>query len=214
MQQLPSVTVDTLTEIWVLLPTLITAAVIGRLYFGSVIFHPRYTAVWATARKLLVPLLDRLLRRRIGLTQSITNHAVRSEIVGLVDHSPQSLATSLDACRDVEIPLLAGYKTDWCDRAESGTVVWYYGPEPWPGAPNWLRPYQVHLTTFSVQTDDGLRELVTAHREANPYRPDLWADHLFKGSHHSAEDGVRRTERALGDAGVAHDPDHPSITEC
>jgi len=212
MQHLPDTVPALLTEIWVLAPTLITAAVVGRAYFGSVIFHPRWTPLWATARKILVPLLDTLLRRRLGsAAPSVTNRALESEVVGLVDHSPKQLATALDTCRDVEVPLLAGYKTDWEGRSESGTLVWYYGPEPFPSAPNWLRPFQVHLTTFTVHTESGVRQLVTAHREANPYRPDLWADHLRKGSHHSVEDGVRRVERALQDADITFDTDHPAI---
>jgi len=205
---------DQLTQVEIAAPVAVLIGVVARIYLGSVLFSPRFTAVWNTLRRVVVPLVDKLRRTRFPNSPSVTNKALEREAVGVVDTTPTTLATQIDTCRYVEIPLLAGYKTDWCDESESGTMVWYYGPTPWPAAPNWLRPYQVHVTTFPRHTDDGLKQLVTAHREANPYRPDKWADHLLKGDSHSADDGVSRTLTALADADVPVDIGHPAITEC
>lgn len=194
-----------------------------RFRYGPVLFHPRFTTAWNSARSILVPAFElirpvafTIIRARTGVSVSpsisLTNEAIPESAVGVVDLSPVELALAVDTCRDNEVPLLAGFKTDWAGRTESGTFVWYFGPKPFPGAPNWLRLYQVHATTFTIRTDGGdLLELVTAHREANPYWPGNWADHLYKGEMFSAEDGVERMERALEDADVEYDPDHPEI---
>ena len=204
-------------------PALILTVVLARLIFAPVIFAPRYARVWNMVRGAIVPLFDLLLRNRLGPSApSVTNRATQDELVGVVETPPQRLALAVDDVRDVEIPLLAGYKQDWDDNAEVGTFVWYYGPcltltplirlleylphvspPSWlrsTPTPQWLRPFQVHVTVFRL-TGGSYR--VTAHREANPYRPDLWVDHLFKGDRFSASDGVDRTRRALDDAEIA-----------
>jgi len=172
-----------------------------RMYFGSVLLAPRYVRAWNVARRILVPLIDKLAASRLPTSPSLTNHATKEEFVAATDLRVTQLSKQLATARDLEVPLLAGYKTDWLDRSEDGTVVWYYGSKPWPTAPNWLRPYQVHITVFE--------DTITAHREANPWCPWLWVDHLFKGESFSAKDGVDRSRRALDDAEIDYDTERP-----
>lgn len=172
-------------------------AVAARLKYGSVIFAPGFAAVWNTARRLLVPILQRVIYRTAIPNVEIENEAVKEEYVGVVDLTGQELALRIDGHRSVEIPLLAGFKEDWDGNTESATFVWYCGRPPM-GLPNWLAPLQVHVTCFRV----GEKTRVTAHLEANPWRLDRWADHLFKGPSFSAPKGVQRTKRALDDAEV------------
>lgn len=186
-----------LTTVEVAAPTVILLVVFARLYFGSVVFAPRYAAVWNTIRRLATPILQRAIYQTIIPNVRIENHATKDEYVGVTDLSAQELAMRIDAERNVEIPLLSGFKTDWDGNTESGTFVWYCGRQP-TTLPKWLKPYQVHVFTFRV----GNRTRVAAHFEANPWRPDLALDHLLKGSSFSAPKGVERTKRALRDAGV------------
>lgn len=186
-----------LTTVEVAAPTVILLAVFARLYFGSVVFAPRYAAVWNTIRRLVTPILQRVIYQTAIPNVRIENHATKDEYVGVVDLSAQELAMRIDAQRDVEIPLLSGFKTDWDGNKESGTFVWYCGRQP-TTLPKWLKPYQVHVFCFRV----GDRTRVCAHYEASPWRPDLALDHLLKGSSFSAPKGVQRTKRALRDAGV------------
>ncbi|MFB6236942.1 MAG: hypothetical protein ABEH81_01090 [Halopenitus sp.] len=173
----------------------IAVALAARIYFGSVIFHPRYTKVWNVARKILVPVFQKILRIR-GINAEIENKAYKEEYVCHVDIPPQELAQRIDEEREVEIPLLSGYKTNWKGQEEAGTFVWYHGPRPLPDLPRWLRRYQTHAFMFK----DGDRGwMLCGHVEANPYRPDLWRDHFRKGESFSAMKGKNRIWAALDD---------------
>lgn len=189
--------ITALQQVEIAAPIVVFAVVISRLYFGGVIFAPRYAAIWNTIRRVAAPLVQRLIYNTAVPNVKIENEAVRSEYVGTVDLTGQELALRVDGERDVEIPLLAGFKTDWDGHPESSTFVWYCG-RTFSLLPNWLRPYQVHVFTFRI----GDRTRVCAHLEANPWRPDMALDHLFKGDSFSPEKGVARTMRALQDAGV------------
>ncbi len=179
--------------------------VVMRVYFGSVVFAPKYTRFWNILRRALVPVLQKVIYRHLPFDVSIENYAVEEEYVGHVDLSPQKVAKILDQERDVEVPLLSGFKTDWEDRKEAGTLVWYHGPRL-GGLPRWLKKYQVHVTMFN-DNETG-ETILTAHHEANPYRPDLWHDHLTKGESFSVERGVEMTKTALEDSELAYDA-HP-----
>lgn len=176
----------------------VLVGVIARVYFGSVLFHPRYTRVWNIVRRVAAPILQQIVYRYLPFDVAIENESVPEEYTATVDLSPQETALKTDGVREVEVPLLNGFKTAPDDRVEKGTWVWYYGDAP-GGLPRWLRPFQVDVTAF--ERSDGRVDLYT-HREANSYRPDKWADHLFKGPSFSAEDGVRRCRAALDDAGI------------
>jgi len=176
-------------------PVVVLVGIAIRIYAGSVLFHPRYARTWGIARSIGVPILNRVALGRLGV--DIENQAHKNEYVGHTDTGVQELALALDTVGPTEVPLLAGYKSDWKGRDEAGTVVVYHGDRPFPTAPDWLRDRQTHLTVFA----DGDQIVVTAHEEANSYRPDQWADHLFKGSF-SAERGVTHATQLLDEAGV------------
>jgi len=177
-------------------PIVVCVGIFIRIYVGSILFHPRYAKAWNVARRIGVPLLNRAAMARFGV--SIENESHADEYVTTVDESPAELSLALDTVGPVEVPLLAGFKTDWKGRTEAATLCLYHGDRPFPTAPDWFRDRQTHITLF-VDADG--RTVVTAHEEANSYRPDLWSDHLFKGSF-SAERGVEHTRLLLQEAGV------------
>jgi len=190
-----------LSTVRVAAPTVVSAVLLTRLYFGPVVFAPRYAKLWNILRRVSVPLIETLAASRLPTSPSLTNHASKEEFVGETGLSITELGKRLGTVRDPEVPLLAGYKTDWLGRKEDGTLVWYHGSKPLPTFPNWLRPYQVHITTFEGT--------ITAPREANPWCPWLWFDHLFKGSSFSVEDGVRRARLALDDGEIDYGTEVP-----
>lgn len=185
---------------WVAATATVIVGLLLRLYFGSVIFHPRWTHLWNVVRRFGVPLLQQLIYRRLPINVEIENDSEPEEYVGTVDASARELALAVNNVREVEVPLLNGYKTSPDGREESGTFVFYLGSRP-PWAPRWLRAYQVDFTTYD--REDG-RSDVYAHFEANPYRPDLAVDHLTKGPSFSAQKGVDRARAALTDAEIEY----------
>jgi len=190
-------TVADLLRVEVVAPTVVFLLAVSRLYFGSVVFAPRYAALWNTIRRIAAPLVQRVIYQTAIPNVEVENEATKAEYVGVVDLSAQELISRVNGERDLEIPLLAGLKEDWDGNKESGTAVWYCGTKP-TVFPNWLRPYQVHFFCFRV----GTRTRVAAHYEANPWRIDKAIDHLFKGESFSAPKGVQRMKRALADAEV------------
>lgn len=187
-------------ELWAAATAVVFIGVVARLYFGSVLFHPRHTHIWNFVRRFAVPLLQQVVYRHLPINVAIENHSEPNEYVGTVDETARGLALAIDGVREVEVPLLNGLKTSPDGRTESGTFVFYTGGRP-PWAPRWLRAYQVDFTTFD--REDG-RVDVYAHYEANAYRPDLAIDHLTKGPSFSAQKGVDRARAALTDAGIEY----------
>ena len=166
---------------------LVVSLIILRLYFGNTLLHTRFAPFWGTARRLFMPVVDRVAKRTVGI--SAENDAVEAEHVGDYDRDPDALIRALQrgSERRLEVSVLSGLKTDWDGNTEIRSVVGYEGATPWPGAPRWLRAKQVHV--FMFRTDAG-KTRVAAHEEANSWRPDLWADHLFKGPSFDVEAGV------------------------
>lgn len=164
-------------------------AIVVRVYFGDVVFSPRYVRVWGLVRRIGVPILDRLVRNRLGIDAGIHYRIPREHGVARVEWSWTEVADRMARAESFEVPLLAGYKTDWEGRAERGNLVSYHGPKMFPGAPNWLRSRQLHVMFFE---DESGNTIVAAHEEANSYRIDLWADHLFAKSM-NVEEGQNRT---------------------
>lgn len=178
--------------------------VIARVYYGDVLFHPRYVIVWDTIRTIAVPIIHGLVYSRFGV--SVEFDTPESQYVDRIpaeafkaefgeDLSIRTLSERFNRTRSFEVPLLAGYKTDWKNRSEEGTIVSYHGPLPFSTAPDWLRPRQLHVTFFVASNGD---VVVTAHEEANSYRPDQWADHLF-GLSLDEEKGVEMTKHIIDD---------------
>ena len=165
---------------------LVVALGLLRTYAGPRLLSLQYVAFWGAARRTFMPLVDRIAKRSVGVPAE--NHAPIEEWVADSSLSPAEVARRLDAVTDrrVEVSVLSGLKTDWQGNVEVASVVAYSGSKPWPGAPFWLRPAQIHVTMFDA---DGATR-VTAHYEANSWRPDKWRDHLWKGETFDAERGV------------------------
>lgn len=181
-----------------------------RVYFGSVIFHPRYVTVWNVVRRIAAPILQQVVYRYLPFDVEIENESEPEAYAATVPTSPKKTALTLDEAREVEVPLLNGFKTGPDGRTERATFVWYYGPKPLSTLPRWLRRYQVDVTVF--HRDDGSYDLYV-HAEANSYRPDLWFDHLFKGPSFDVAEGVKRAQNALDDADMEWHVEGEQATE-
>lgn len=167
-----------------------------RFYFGDTLFHPRYVRVWNGVRRFGVPVLNTLSERYVGIDE-LENRTYSDQYVTTIDGdvSMMRVALEFNQVRNFEVPLLAGFKTDWEGREEIGTLVAYHGAKLFPGCPHWLRSRQLHVTFFRDKNND---IVVTAHEEANSYRPDLWKDHLMEQSFDD-DKGVRMAENILED---------------
>ena len=197
-EQLP----DALMDMEVAVPLAVTIILVARFVFGGTLFHVRWIDSWNVIRRVKVPLISQyVLGNLVPFDFEIENSAHKEEFVAVSQLDPKEIELRMAESIDSEVPLLAGLKTDWKDREEVATAVSYHGPRPWPGAPNWLRPRQTHRTYFRVRDGGGWYTMITAHEEANSYRPDKWKDHLFKGTF-SASEGVRRTILRLEEADV------------
>lgn len=158
-----------------------------RLWAGPTALSIRFAAAWGAARQQYMPLVDGYAKRIAGV--SAENSAEMEEYVLEADVSIGEAVRRLQrgSERHLEVSVLSGLKTDWEGNPEVASVVGYHGPKPAPWLPDVARRYQVHVTIMRLP-DGTLR--VTAHREANSWRPDLWKDHLFKGPSFDARDGV------------------------
>ena len=181
----------------VLAVALVVSLGVVRTYAGGALLSLRFVEFWGTARRIYMPVVDRLAKRVAGVAAE--NHAHESEHVADVDHTPREIARALDRVTDrvFEVSVLSGLKTDWDGHTEVASIVAYAGPKPFPGAPNWLRREQIHV--FMFRTPDG-RTRIAAHREANAYRPDKWKDHLRKGPSFDADAGVQAVRGWLEEA--------------
>lgn len=191
---------DALAEvpIGVAAPVVVLALVALRWRYGSVLLDLRFVHAWNVARRVAIPLVDRVAKRAFG-SSIAENKATEAEHVADFDESVRDLCDRIQAAsdRDFEVSALAGLKTDWEGNREAASIVGFEGPRPFPGAPDWLRADQVHVFMFTLP-DGGTR--VCAHMESNSYRPDRWHDHLYKGPTYSPDRGVRATEAWLAEA--------------
>jgi len=182
---------------------LVTTLVVARLWGGGTLLGLRFLRFWSIARRLGMPLLDRVGKRLVGI--GAENRAVREEFVADVEATPRAVATALDRAPDraFEVSVLSGLKTDWDGNTEVASIVTYAGPKPTPAAPDWLRPDQIHVFMFRVDDDrPGERTRVCAHYEANSWRPDRWRDHLFKGETFDVAKGRYAVDSWLAGAGL------------
>ena len=194
--------------------TLVAVLVVTRLSAGSDLLSTRFVTFWGTARRIYMPALDRLGTQTVGI--GAENRALRQEFVVDVAAPVTDVVAALDAAGDsrYEVSVLSGLKSDWAGNTEVASVVSYHGPKPFPAAPDWLRPDQIHV--FLFRPDHGPdRTRVCAHYEANSWRPDRWKDHLYKGETYDAGKGVRQVRAELVAEGLVFpgpgDDDTPDV---
>ena len=77
---------------------LVTTLVAVRLYAGASLLALRFLSFWSIARRLFMPVLDRVGKRFVGI--GAENRAVREEFVADVDATPREVATALDNAPD------------------------------------------------------------------------------------------------------------------
>ena len=169
--------------------------VAARLHASDRWWCPELAWFWWPLRRLVWPVFDHALES-VSTTLPLELYAktvVREdEVVATLDLTLEELHADLAAAGYEAQPLAslakAAFETDAVDAGdvERSSLARYYGAKPFGYGPEWLRRRQVHVRPFG---EDGALT-ITAHAEANPYRPDLALAHLL-GHGLDAEEGVR-----------------------
>lgn len=182
--------IDTVTTdpMWAVGFAAVALLVIGRLYLGPERFN---RVAWGPLRRTLLPVLDRVAKHAVGEEWYTAYDVNEDELVAVVDIPPDAVVSDLEAAGFIPEPL-AAVKTDWTGRTEAASYAYHHGPKPFPGAPEWLRDRQVHVTLF--ERDDGTA--ITAHDEYNSWVPWLWREH-YRGIGYEIEAGVNHAAALL-----------------
>lgn len=142
---------------------------------------------WETLRRVGLPLLDRVARRRLPGDHYAAYELREREIVGVIDRPPEAVEQLLWDAGARRMPL-AALKSLPDGRVEVGS---------WAFRESLLARHQTHPILFPA--GEG-RTLVAAHREANALNPWTAWDH-YRGVGLSAEAGERVVRERL-DEGV------------
>lgn len=160
---------------------LVSLLVLARFYAGAHWFNDQ-ARFWNPIRRTAIPLLHRLFQRSSEDLYAETEIS-KDERVGVIPKTPDAVLDEL-AARGYQPHPLASLARDWEGRTEVASWARFEGPKPFPGAPEWLRPRQVHVRLFDPENPApyGLpgkskETIVTAHEEATSWRPDQWRDH-------------------------------------
>ena len=171
---------------------LVALIVLGRIYVGEQYFKDR-GAFWNPLRRRLVPWLHRVFQDADGGLYAETEMR-EEEYVGTLDDYPENVRDQLLE-KGYQFNPLASLATDPDGNPEVASLAWFHGSTPFPGAPSFLRPRQVHVRLVDVSDPVGPRTAVYAHEEATSWRPDLWQDHY----------GAKSMDVELGVAIAAYD---------
>ncbi len=158
---------------------IVTLLVAGRVYVGEQYFRDRGW-FWSPIRRLAVPLLHRLFQRHDEDLYAETRLS-DAEYVGTLERDWRDVRNDLLEQGYYYNPL-ASFATTPDGTHEVASLAWYHGPKPWPGAPEFLRPRQVHVRLVDRSSPVGPRTAVYAHEEATSWRPDRWRDHYTAAS--------------------------------
>ncbi len=145
---------------------------------------------WEFARRLVLPLLDRLLRRHAPSQHYAAYQLSLDELVGTIDATPEEVEQLLWDAGFRRMPL-AALKDLPDDRVERGS---------WAYRDSLLADRQLHVMLFA--TSEG-QTLVAAHQEANALNPAVAMDH-YRGRGYDVPAGERAVRERL-DEGVWSD---------
>lgn len=172
-------------------PLVATAALLATLW---AIRQPRSRALlgpaadfWEYVRRGLLPLLDRMLRRRAPGQHYAAYQLSMDEVVGTIDATPEEIEQLLWDAGFRRMPL-AALKSLPDGRVERGS---------WTYRDSLLADRQLHVMLFA--TAEG-QTLVAAHAEANALNPMVAMDH-YRGRGYDVPAGERQVRKRL-DEGV------------
>lgn len=151
-----------------------------RLYYGDRF----YEIPWHPLRVTIIPLAHGIAKRTLGEEYYTTYDVDPVEHVATLDIGPEDVIDDLEAAGYVVEPL-ASVKTNWTGTEEAGSYARHRGEKLFPGAPEFLKERQVHVTLFEAPNSG---TIVTAHEEPNSWRPDLVEEH-YRGESTNIELG-------------------------
>ncbi|UHQ96485.1 hypothetical protein [Natrinema halophilum] len=184
--------IDTVTDnIYAIVTAAIVMIGIARAYYG-----PEFNEVpWQPLRRVFIPLAHTIAKRSLGEDFYAAYEVSPAEHVSTLNIKPEVVIKDLEEAGYVVEPL-AGLKTDWNGNTEVASYARHRGSKPFPGAPEWLRRRQVHVTLFPAPSGG---TIVTAHEEYNSWRPDLAEQH-YRGV---TQDIQKGRLLAASDLGIA-----------
>ena len=160
----------------------------ARLYYG-----PQFSEVpWVPLRRAVIPVAHRIAQRQLGDDFYAVYDVGREEHVITLELSVEDAVDDLEIAGYLPEPL-AAFKTDWNGNTEAASYARHIGSKPFPGAPEWLRERQIHVTLFDAP-DGGT--IVTAHEEWNSWRWDKAEAH-YRGETMDIEKGVALAAKDL-----------------
>ena len=140
---------------------------------------------WELVRRLLLPVLDRVARRRLPGDHYAAYELPLREVVGTIDATPEQVEQLLWDAGATRMPL-AALKTLRFEDIEAVEVG------SWAFRDSLFARRQVHVMLFAM---DG-QTVVAAHAEASALNPWTALDH-YRGVGLSAEAGAREVRRRL-----------------
>ena len=140
---------------------------------------------WEYSRRLVLPLLDRLLRQRAPGQHYAAYTVSMDEVVGTIDATPEEVEQLLWDAGFRRMPL-AALKTLPDGRTKVGS---------WAYRDSFLASKQTHVMLFA--TSEG-QTLVAAHRETNALNPAVAMDH-YRGRGYDVPGGEREVHRRLNE---------------
>ena len=184
--------IQNLAPIEIAAPLVATAALLATLW---ALQQPRTRTLlgpaadgWEYGRRLVLPLLDRVARRRLDGGHYASYELGERELVGLIDAPPERVESMLWKNGAKRMPL-AALKTLPDGGVEVGSWAWRDGL---------LAREQTHIMLFRGVRDG--ETLVAAHREPNALNPATALAH-YRGRGLDADAGERDLRQRL-DEGV------------
>jgi len=186
--------IGTITPVEIAAPLVATTAL---LLFARALRRPRTRRLlgpaadwWETIRGIVLPLLDRLARRRLPGQHYAAYTLSLDEVVGVIDAPPEEVEQILweRGARRMPLAALKRLPMPYAGSVEVGSWAWRDGL---------LADQQVHVMLFAA--GEG-RTLVAAHEEANALSPFRALDH-YRGRGYDVPAGEREVRRRL-DEGV------------
>lgn len=148
----------------------IAAAGAVRFYYGPQKFRE---VPWQPLRRVFIPIAHKVAERSLGAEYYAAYQVSRGEHAATLETDPEAVIEDLEAAGYVPEPL-AAFKKNWNGHGEIASYARHRGPKPFPGAPEWLRERQVHVTLFEHPAGG---TIVTSHYEYNSWRFDLAEKH-------------------------------------
>ena len=150
--------------LYVAFAILVSLFVVARMHSHPDIWDAKSGRFWYPLRRWILTPVDDLVEH-IPLLYTKTTVS-ENEYITTLDWTHTDFLRHAQE-RGFEAQPLASIAKDWNGNIERSSIAYYYGAKLFPGAPNYLRKYQLHIRPFGED-----KELtITGHTEYSPWHP-------------------------------------------